>query len=438
MKTVFLFIYHRGCISDLLRGDYLKYLSSKYRVIVFLTDAGNTYPVLVNVTYIQFPLQLGKFWYIFDSYLRPYLIRRFDYLPGVQFRYAIYQGTDRLKNFLRRIALMLPRNFFAPRFFLALERIFVPDFKLFKFFFKNYRPSLVVTATPGLSFMEAWAILGAKKTGLPSVAINFSWDNLITYPRSVRPPDYLICWNEIIKKEALDLHGYRPENVFVSGILRYDHFFKEGDLGTREEFLISKNLDPGQKTILVATSTDPDPDLYKRIIRLLQKLKVNILVRIHPLERLTDYQEFESNKNVRVELAGTVRQDDSKKGWQVEMGEEDRVNVKKIFKFCDLNINRSSTISLDSLIFDMPVINLDFGTSQVPIVTFPHYWPLIEAGAVRLAHNEEELIKFAMMYLDDSSVDSRERQKIVAKLVPFRDGLAYKRNVDFLAEIIKK
>ena len=248
----------------------------------------------------------------------------------------------------------------------------------------------------------------------------------------------MLIFGEIIKKEALDLHGYRPENVFVSGILRYDHFFKEGDLGTREEFLISKNLDPGQKTILVATSTDPDPDLYKRIIRLLQKLKVNILVRIHPLERLTDYQEFESNKNVRVELAGTVRQDDSKKGWQVEMGEEDRVNVKKIFKFCDLNINRSSTISLDSLIFDMPVINLDFGTSQVPIVTFPHYWPLIEAGAVRLAHNEEELIKFAMMYLDDSSVDSRERQKIVAKLVPFRDGLAYKRNVDFLAEIIKK
>lgn len=436
MKTVFLFITYRSYISDLLRGEYIKYLSSKYRVVVFLEDISRDYYRRDTVIYLKFPLRAGKFWFWFESYLRPYLIRRYDYLSGVQFRYARYGGNDWRKNFLRRIALSLPTNFFSPRFFLWLERVFVPHLALFRRYVRDYQPSLILTATPGLTFMEAWAILCAKKVKIPSVAINFSWDNLTIYPRSVRKTDYLICWNGIIKKEAVTLHGYRDEEVFISGIMRYDHFFNREDLGTREKFLAKKNLNPNKKTVLVATSTDPDPNLYKKIIKLFQDLDVNILIRVHPLERLSDYAVFQTEGRVRVELAGTTQQADSKKGWQVEMTEEDKVNIKKILKFCDLNINRSSTISLDSLIFDMPVINLNFGTSKVPIVSFPHYRRLIDEGAVRLARDENELVKFATMYLADRSIDRESRRDIVGKLVPFRDGLSYKRNVDFLAKII--
>ena len=136
-----------------------------------------------------------------------------------------------------------------------------------------------------------------------------------------------------------------------------------------------------------------------------------------------------------MELAGTPKQIDSKKGWQVEMNEADRLNVKKIFTFCDLNINRSSTITLDSLIFNMPVINLDFGTSIVPIVAFPLYQPLIEGGAVRLAHNHDELFGFVKMYLDSPSIDRENREKMVNEIVKFKDGLSYKKSVDFLARM---
>lgn len=436
MKTVFLFICYRGYISDLLRGEYIKYLSSKYRVVVFLEEIDEEYYRSDNVVYVKFPLRPGRLWFWFESYFRPYLIRRFDYLLGVQFRYARYGGDDWRKNFLRRVALLLPKNFFSPRLFLWLEKIFVPHLSFFKQYISDHSPSLVLISTPGLTFMESWALLCAKRVKIPSVVVNFSWDNLTTYPRSVRKADYMICWDKIIKKEAQTLHGYKDDEVFVSGIMRYDHFFKDEDLGTKEEFLGSKNLEPNKKTVLVATSTDPNPDLFKKIIRLLVTLDVNILVRVHPLERLSSYEEFKNTKNIRVELAGTQKQDDSKKGWQVEMKEEDRINVKKIFKFCDLNINRSSTISLDSLIFDMPVINLDYGTSKVPIVTFPHYRPLIDEGAVRLAHNDDELLEFVKMYLDNPATGKENREKIVNEIIKFKDGLSYKRNVGFLERIL--
>lgn len=439
MKTVFLFIFHRGYISDLLKGEYIKYLSVKYKVIVFLEESNESYYKSKNITYVKFPLKTGRFWFIFDGILRPFLIRRFDEQPGVQFRFALYSKNDWRKNILRRISLLLPKNFSSPKLFFGLEKIFAPQSSLFKKYLQKYQPSIVITPTPGLSFMEAWAILCAKKFNIPSVCVNFSWDNLTTYPRSIRKTDYMICWNEIIKKEAIDFHNYSENSVFASGIMRYDHFFKEdGDKMTREEFLKSKNLDPGKKTILVATATDPDPDLHKKIIRTIKDLDVNILVRVHPLERIKTYEEFMNDKNICVELAGTSKQEDSQRGWQIEMEEKDRLNVKRIFKYCDVNINRSSTISLDSLIFDMPVINLDFGNRKVPIVSFTHYRPLIEEGAARLAHNLDEVKKYALMYLENPSIDKENRKKIVDKIIGFTDGLSYKRNVDFLNEILDK
>lgn len=434
---MFLFISHRAYRSDLLQGEYIKYLSGKYRVIVFISGSTRSYYQSENVEYRQFPVSAGRFWSLFDSFLRPYLIRRFDYLPGVQFRHARYAGNDRVKNFLRALSFLLPKSFFSPSFFFWLETRFVPALGLFRRWVRQYQPVLILTATPGLSFMEAWAILCAKKLKISSAAVNFSWDNLTVYPRTIRPTDYLICWNEVIRQEAVALHGFDEKWVFVSGIMRYDHFFRNDSLGARDEFLINKGLDPAKKTILVATATDPDPDLHRRVVRWLRELAVNILIRVHPLERLSHYEEFFGQPGICVELAGSAKQSDETRGWQVELEESDRLNVKRIFSFCDLNINRSSTITIDSLIFGLPAINLDFGTSPVPIVTFPHYRPLIESGAVRLAHNRDELLKFATMYLANPLIDQKARRQIVDRLVPFRDGLAYKRNVDFLSEIIK-
>jgi len=439
VKTIFLFAWPRIFASDLLRGEYIAYLAKQYRVIVFIREEDPSLFQSENITYIPFELQAGKFWTIFNTYLRTYLIRRFDHLEGVQFRYARYKGEDRFKNILRFIAHLFPRTFFSPRFFMWLENMCVPNTAIFKKYVEMYKPDLVVTTTPGFNFMEAWAILCAKKAGIPTVATNFSWDNLTTLPRFLRKTDYILCWNEILKKEAIELHEYKAENVFVSGIMRYDDYFKklDGEV-SREEFLNSKGLNPSKKTILVATSTDPDEDLYKKIIRKLRDtFNENIIVRVHPIERLSQYEEFVGLPNICVEHAGTVKQSDTEKGWQIEMEEKDRVNTKMILKYCDLNINRSSTITLDSLIFDMPAINLDFGTSPVPIVTFPHYRPLIAEGAVRLAKNMDEVLEFTKTYLENPSRDSENRKKIVTSTVGFLDGLSYKRAADFLGILLR-
>jgi|TARA_Y100000310_G_scaffold162742_1_gene162694 hypothetical protein len=435
MKTVFLFIHNRAYISDLLRGDYIKYLSSKYKVVIFLHDIDDTHYQSDNIIYVKFPIKMGKFWTLFEELLRKSLIRRFDNFVGVRTRHLRYKQNDWRKNFLKRIAKFLPRNFFGPDFFFLLEKIFVPHTKIFKQYIDKYNPSIILTTTPGLSFMEAWAIICAKKFNIPSVATYFSWDNLTIYARALRKTDYIICWNEIIKKEAIEIHKYKRDETFVSGIIRFDYFFKKEDLGTREEFLRSKGLDPNKKTILIATATDVDPDLYINIARIVKNLDVNMYIRIHPIDRISRYAEFGEDENVYVESAGKIRQDVSRKGWQIELDDNDRLNVKKILKFCDLGINRASTMTLDTWAcnVNMPIINLNFKKSNiVPVVDYEHYKPIVDVGAVRVAHNIDEVMKYINMYLNDLSIDLINRKKMFDMLIKFNDGLSYKKSVDFL------
>ncbi|MEK7575931.1 MAG: CDP-glycerol glycerophosphotransferase family protein [Patescibacteria group bacterium] len=441
MKTIFLFIYPRLFISDLLRGEYIKYLSSKYKVVVFLENLDDSYYKSDNVIYIKFPFKLNKFrfWTIFESLLRINLIRRFDNFIGIKYRHVRYSGNDWRKNLLKFIAQLLPRKFFNPSFFYWFEKIFITHKKEFKYYIDKYNPSLVLTSGPGFYFMEGWAILCAKKFGIPTAAINFSWDNLTIYARSVRKTDYIICWNDIVKKDAQTIHGYKDNEVFVAGILRYDFLFKKDELGSREQFLKNKGLDPDKKTIFVATATDSDPDLHKKVINAIRDMNVNIYVRVHPLERMKTYEEFKKLNNVYIEYAGTVKQGDEERGWQTEMEKEDQVNLKKILKFCDLHINRSSTMTLDSLAFNLalPIINLKFPTSVVPVADYEHYKPIVDEGAVRLARNIDDAVRYVKMYLDNPLLDIENRKKVFDMMIKFSDGLSYKRSVDFLEKMIK-
>ncbi len=440
MKTVFLFIFNRAYISDLLRGDYIKYLSSKYKVVVFVENLNDAHYQSGNITYIKFPIKAGKFWTLFDTLLRTGLIRRFDDFVGIRTRHLRNKHNDWRRNLLTRISKFLPKNLFSPNFFFFLERIFTPNTKLFREYKEKYNPALILTSGPGFHFMEAWAIMCAKKFNIPSVSTYFSWDNLTIYARSVRKTDYIICWNEVIKKEAIDIHKYKENKVFVSGIIRFDHFFKKENLGTREEFLRSKGLNPAKKTILIATATDVDPDLYQSVARTLKDLDVNVYIRVHPIDRISKYEDLRDNKNVYIESAGTIDKSAGGKGWQTSMNDDDRINVKKALKFCDLGINRASTMTLDTWAhnINMPIINLDFENSRiVPVVDYEHYKPIVDAGAVRVAHNTDEVMKYTNMYLNDLSIDLDNRKKIFDTLIKFDDGLSYKRAVDSLDKIMQ-
>ncbi len=443
-KTVILAISNYIAASDLLRTKYLEYLSSKYRVVVvspILDEAkvsAGGYLHSPDITYAHRPIENPRFWEFF-KFLRVSLVNEFDYLKSVKYFYLRPNYTDNKK---RRLFRFLGRPFsriLTANFFSKIEAWLLPGSKNFKNFTKEHQPSLLITATPGFDPWEAELIFLANREKLPTVSINFSWDNLTMNSKHIRKADFLVAWNEIMRREALNVHHYAPEQIFVSGTPRFDpYFIKELNEPTREEFLRSKKLNPDLKTIFHTTVTKAYP-FQKKYIRDLIDLRnqkkipyTNLFLRIHPLDLPENYNEFQGVPDLYIESAGAggVR-------GKVEMSYTDLLNLKYSLKYSDVNVNYASTITIESSIFDVPVINIGFLDRFALAYEFTHYEPIYKSGAVRLVKTDDELAKFINMYLADPSLDRENRRKIVEDYVKYTDGLSYKRSVDALDKIIK-
>ena len=274
-KTLFLFIPHFVFSSDLLMTNYIEYLASKYRVIVFSpifkNNPTDSYYQSKNVEYIGLDLEYPNFWLFFTKTLRLPLIREFDELKYFQLRKLTKINLNWKGKILRFLGWFLPKKLLTVDFFTKIECWFLPNSKRFAEYIKKYNPSLILTCTPGFSPDEAEAIILSKKNKLKTAAINSSWDNFTSNSIQFRKTDYLICWNKIMKEEAEKIHNYSSDKVFVSGSCRFDHHFgKNNDNNTsREKFLLSKNLDPSLKTLFLCTvppkTYPPQYDVWNEI-----------------------------------------------------------------------------------------------------------------------------------------------------------------------------
>ena len=438
MKSVFLVIPNQVFLSDLLRTNYIKYLADRYRVVVLnpLFDAAEAenrgYLQAPNIIYIKRELENSRFWSRM-KFLRVALVNEFDYLTSIR---HFYKRPNYLQNWKRRLVRVLGRPFaklLTANFFTKWEFRKLPHSPSFGELLGQYKPSLLITATPGFSPFEAELILMAKREGLSTIAVDFSWDNLTMNSKHIRKTDYLVAWNEVMKREAIDIHKYLPEKIFVSGTPRFDPYFAEdrNDPG-RNKFLLSKGLNPEYKTIFHTTVTKAYP-FQKKYINDLIKLRdakkipyVNFLIRIHPLDLIENYSEFTNIADFCIE----------KSGEDVEMSYADLLNLKYSLKYTDLNINYASTITIEACIFDKPVINIGYIDRFALAYEFNHYKPIYESGAVKLAKTDEDLPILINRYLEHPELERDQRLAIVDKYVQFTDGLSYKRSVDLLGNII--
>ena len=126
-----------------------------------------------------------------------------------------------------------------------------------------------------------------------------------------------------------------------------------------------------------------------------------LLVRTSPAD---DGKRFESLKSEFPEIAWNfpaweLTRENHSENWSQRIPTvEDFIDLKSILQFVDLNVNMCSTMSLDFMLFDKPVINTAFGNKinslydDQRFLNYTHYMTVIESGAVTIAKNENELV----------------------------------------------
>jgi len=304
--------------------------------------------------------------------------------------------------------------------------------------FDRYEPSLLVVSSPGLIFSEVPLLRTARRQRIRSIAIDPSWDNFTNKLLPVRRVDRLLVWNELMRDQAIALHGYRPPEIRICGAPQFDaYFLRATAASTRETFFRRIGADPARALITVTTTPRSLYMHHDHVIRRLSEAIVSgriakpaqILVRLHPRDEEDAYRDVRTWPHVIVEkpFRPTVKAGD---GLAVDVMPEHQSHLADTMRHSDVAVNVASTIAIEACVFDTPVVNVSFDGEQPSeyvksarrYYKFTHYVNITRHHAARVAETPDQMIEWVNRYLTDSSVDAEGRRRVVLEQCQFLDG----------------
>jgi hypothetical protein len=176
-------------------------------------------------------------------------------------------------------------------------------------FLAERRPDLVIVTPLVDGPMQTEYVRSARRLGIPSALAVASWDNLTNKGLVRDVPDRVLVWNEVQRREAIELHGVLPEQVKAVGAHTFDHWFAWRPSTSRDEFLARVGLPAGQPYLLYTCSSGfivqderPVIDRWLRELRtsgIPELEQAGVMIRPHPLAP-RNWEPFGTRENVVV------------------------------------------------------------------------------------------------------------------------------------------
>jgi len=254
-------------------------------------------------------------------------------------------------------------------------------------------------------------LYAAQQLKIPTSSFIFSWDNLASKGRMLGAFDYFLVWSHLMKSELLYFYPeVRSENVKVVGTPQFEPYVMPKYETKPAAFFSKFNLDPNLKTICYSCADVSiganDPIVIKAIAHAIANndiaMPVQLIVRTSPAE---DDSRFRAIREEFPEIIWNVpkwilTRENHAESWSQRIpSEEDITDLRSLLEFVDLNVNMCSTMSLDFMLFDKPVINTVFGNKENGLyndqrfLQYDHFKKVVESKSVTIAKNAEELIE---------------------------------------------
>ena len=269
----------------------------------------------------------------------------------------------------------------------------------------------------------------AEQLKIKTASFIFSWDNLASKGRMAANFDYYLVWSDLMKTELQQFYSsVKKQNIEVVGTPQFEPYILERYQLSKEEFVEKFNVDRALKTICFSCgdiSTSKNDELYIITIAnaiLNQQIeKVNFIVRTSPAEdpirfnKIVEQYPFIKWNNPKWYLSRQGHQE----AWSQRIPTvEDVKDLRSLLEFSDLNVNMLSTMSLDFMAFNKPVINTVFGNVQNGMyddqrfLNYAHIQNVVNSKATKVVKNEEELINAINNYLENPNLDSENRTQL--------------------------
>ncbi|MCC7372060.1 MAG: CDP-glycerol glycerophosphotransferase family protein [Chloroflexi bacterium] len=358
-------------------------------------------------------------------------------------------AKNRVRRALWPAHKVVGRSALLRRGWYAAENRLVPD-PFHELAFRRLDPDVVVTATAGVVVSDIRLIRRARAAGVPSVTFTQGWDNLTSKTIIGARPDRLIVWNDAMREEAVELHGFQRDQIAVTGPPHFDPYFRRTGWTDREAFLRRLGLDPTKRIVLYATSPQRYfTDSIAVTDMLIQANEagrfgpdVQLVIRLHPqviqgqdADDLGAWERFRGRVYLDMPHGQT--------GLAADYTPDGIAHIAQLLDASAVTINVASSISIDAAIFDTPIVNLRFdaepGRPYLKSVRrqydTDHYKQVLKTGAVRLADSPEQLVDEVRRYLADPSHERAERANLLRTLCHRVDGQAGARVAEAITQI---
>ena len=274
-------------------------------------------------------------------------------------------------------------------------------------------------------------LYAAKKMKMKTSTFIFSWDNLASKGRMLGTFDHFLVWSDLMKAELLYFYpSVKEENVKVVGTPQFEPYVMPSYETTKEEFYKKFQLASNKKIICYSCADvsigKNDPVVIASIANAIRSKtidrEVQLLVRTSPAE---DDARFKAIRDEFSEILWnvpkwTLTRENHAESWSQRVpNEEDLKDLRAILEYADLNVNMCSTMSLDFMLFDKPVINTVFGNelnglyNDQRFLNYGHYKKVAESGAVTIAKNASELIDQMNEALVNPSKRTAQRKAMI-------------------------
>lgn len=274
-------------------------------------------------------------------------------------------------------------------------------------------------------------LYAAQQLKIPTSTFIFSWDNLASKGRMLGTFDYFLVWSHLMQSELLYFYPMvKKDQVKVVGTPQFEPYVMAKYKSTAEAFYAQFQLDANLKTICYSCADISiganDAVVIKSIANAIRnnaiKTPVQLLVRTSPAE---DDSRFKSIREEFPEIRWNVPQwiltrENHTESWSQRVPSEGDVkDLRSLLENVDLNINMCSTMSLDFMLFDKPVINTVFGNPENGLyndqrfLNFGHFKRVVESQSVTIAKNETELITQINQALENPKERTVERKAMI-------------------------
>lgn len=269
-------------------------------------------------------------------------------------------------------------------------------------------------------------IYAAETLKVKTAAFIFSWDNLASKNRMAGNFNYYLVWSNLMKEELLKFYqSIKEDQIAVVGTPQFEPFTYER-FGYDKNTLVKKFHLDNQKPIVFFTcndsSSENDPIYLELLANFIQNKRlvkdINLIVRTSPAEEPERFKAIaEKYQFIRWNYPDwTVKRANHQESWTQRVPSvEDLNDLKSLLQYCDFNINVLSTITLDSFIFDKPVINPVFGNKNngmfddQKFLDYQHLSKLVDSAASTIVKNETEYLNAVNHLLENG--DEKQKQR---------------------------